>query len=68
MVVVAEVVLVAEAALAAVVALLAVDPVVHLAGPPLKGRNAPYGSYLTSYIERMTINDNRNSAFNSLSG
>ena len=33
-------------------------------GPPPKGRNAPYGSYLTSYRK----DDNRNSGFNSLSG
>ena len=33
-------------------------------GPPPKGRNAPYGSYLTSYRK----DDNRNSGYNSLSG
>ena len=33
-------------------------------GPPPKGRNAPYGSYLTSYRK----DDNHNSGFNSLSG
>ena len=33
-------------------------------GPPPKGRNAPYGSYLTSYRK----DDNRNSGFNAMSG
>ena len=33
-------------------------------GPPPKGRNAPYGSYLTSYRK----DDNRNSGYNPLPG